>query len=184
MRISNAIDNYLGIDAKKDLRKATGDLLNKTGPAKRDLSFFKTQVDTDFRDEPAKRKEFLNTLGFTKYLKAVQNENQEALIKLLYAFKTNMTDELKLEISSKGMNPVLIDNIMGYAPTVKIANVSQETFKGTTKEITKEVTDMFNGIYKEIIGICKTAADYYQFEPLKKALFTFSKVVKNMNAGK
>ena len=41
---------------------------------------------------------------------------------------------------------------------------------------------IFNEIYNEIIGICKIASNFYQYDELKKDQFTFSKVVANMNA--
>jgi len=78
-----------------------------------------------------------------------------------------MTDLLRKEIAAKGMNVSLIDNIIGYADTFKKANVTQETFKESTKEISKEVSDSFNAIYDEIIGICKKASNYFHYEPLK-----------------
>ena len=183
-RIDNAIDKYLGVDAKKALREATASLTAIQVPAKRDVSFFKTQIDDDFKKEPARRDEILRTLGFSKYLKAVQKGNQEALIQLLYTFKTNMNESLKAEITGKGMNVSLIDNSNEYADTFSRANVSQEYNKEATREITKEVTEVFNAIYDEIIGICKKASSYYQYEPLKKEQFTFSKVLANLGAAR
>ena len=182
--INSAIENNLGIDAKKDLRNATTSLGAIQVPAKRDVSFFKTQIDDDFKNDTSKRDEILKTLGFAKHLKGVQKGNQEALIQLLYAFKTNITDALRQNITAKGLSASLIDNIIGYADTFKQANITQETFKGSTKEITKEVSDSFNAIYDEIIGICKKASNYYQYEPLKKEQFTFSKVIDNLGAAR
>ncbi|MBN2612914.1 MAG: hypothetical protein JXB00_15265 [Bacteroidales bacterium] len=181
-RIDNAIETHLGIDAKKDLRNATVTLASIQVPARRDVSYFKTQVDEDFKKETSKRDEILKTLGFANHLRGVQKGNQESLIQLLYQFKTNLTDTLRQEITAKGMNPTLLDNIIGYADTFKQANVTQETLKGSTKEITQEVSDVFNGIYDEIIGICKKASNYYQYEPLKKEQFTFAKALSNLGA--
>jgi hypothetical protein len=183
-RIDDAIDNYLGTDAFKGLRDATGVLKSLMVPAKRDLSFVKSQIDEDFKDNSKKRKEIIKNLGFNKNLKAVQNGDQEALIELLFAIKKNMTDKLKLEITAKGMNPVLIDNIIQYANQIKKADSKQEGLKGSPKEISHEVIQVFNSIYNEVIGICKFAADFYQYDPIKKEQFTFSKVVANMNAPK
>ncbi len=183
-RIDHVIENNLGIDSKKDLRNASSVLASVQVPAKRDVSFFKTQIDDDFKKESSKRDEILKTLGFAKNLRGVQNGNQEALIQLLYAFKTNMTEALRQEITAKGINGALIDRIIGYADTFKQANVTQESFKESTKEITKEVSDAFNAIYDDIIGICKKASSYYQYEPLKKEQFTFAKVIGNLGAAK
>lgn len=179
-RIDNAIETHLGIDAKKDLRNATATLASIQVPAKRDVSFFKTQIDEDFKKETSRRDEILKTLGFAKSLRGVQKGDQEALIQLLYTFKTNMTDTLRQEVIAKGLSASLIDNIIGYADTFKNANVTQETLKETTKEITKEVSDIFNAIYDEIIAICKIASNYYQYEPLKKDQFTFGKAITNL----
>jgi len=183
-KIDDAIENHLGVDAKKDLRDASASLASIQVPAKRDVSYFKTQIDDDFKNEAAKRDEILKTLGFSKHLRGVQKGNQEALVQLLYVFKRNMTDSLRQKITSKGMNASLIDNIIGYADRFKQANVTQETFKETTKEVTKEVADIFNTIYDEIIGICKKASNFYQYEPLKKEQFTFSKVIDNLGAAR
>jgi hypothetical protein len=183
-RIDEAIQNYLGIDPKKSLRDATAVMSSIQTPARRDLSFLKTQIDDDFKDDPAKHDEIMKTLGFARHIREVQTGNQQSLVQLLYTFKTNMTDSLKQEISAKGVNVSLIDSIIGYADSFKEANINQETFKESTKEITKEAADVFNNIYDEIIGICKKASSYYQYESLKKEQFTFVKVITNLGAAK
>ncbi len=179
-RIDFAIENNLGVDAKKDLRNATAAVISIQIPAKRDLSYFKTQIDEDFKKEISNRDEILNTLGFAKHLKGTQKGNQESLVQLLYAFKTNLSVTLRSEITAKGMNEALINNIISYADTFIKANVSQEAFKESTKEITKTVSDSFNAIYDEIIGICKKASNYYRYEALKKEQFTFTKAITNL----
>ena len=180
-KIEYAVKNYLGIDARKELRKTSGKLARVMQLAKIDLAAFKTQIDIDFSDDGTKLEEMLKRLSFTKNLRAVQRGNQEALIELLYAFKTNMTDNLKQEIIARGMTPSLIDQISGYANVVKEANVKQEFQKGRSKKITHETAEVYNAIYHEIIGICKIASKHYQNNPVKKEQFTFSKVVANLN---
>lgn len=182
-RIDAAISGSLGIDPKKQLREATASVVNILAPARRDVSFFKTQIDQDFKKEPAKRNEILNSLGFA-ILPSVQKGNQEALLQLLSAYKTNMTAVVKQEIVAKGMNASLIDTITGYAEVLIQANTSQENLKGSTKNITSGVVDTFNLIYDEIMAICRIAANYYRFEPLKKEQFTFAKVISNLGGSR
>ena len=184
VRIGQTIETHLGIDTKKDLRDATSGLSSIQVVAKRDLSFFKTQIDDDFKAQAATRDEILNTLGFSKHLRNVQKGNQEALVQLLYAFKKNMTDQLRDQITDKGLSATLIDNIIGYASNFNDANTSQEGLKLSTKEISKEVADVFNSIYDEIIGICKKVSNYYQFDAVKKEQFTFSKVISNLGSAR
>lgn len=183
-RVTQTIETHLGIDAKKELRNATSDLSGIQLAARRDLSFFKTQIDEDFKAQPLRCDEILNTLGFSKFLKDVQKGNQEALVQQLYAFKKNMSDSLRNQIVEKGTSAALIDRIVGYALTFNEANTSQEGLKQTTKTISQEVIDSFNTIFAEIIGICKKASVYYQYDVVKKEQFTFSKVVANLGSAR
>jgi hypothetical protein len=178
-RIDLGLDK-LGVDAKKDLRAATATVNSIQGPAQKDLAFFKISVEEDFKNNTPKKTEIMRTLGFTEHLRGVQKGNQESLIELLYTLKVNMTPELSAELTAKGMNPVLIDKLTGYAITLKNANVTQETFKSTTKEVTLDVVKTFEAIYDEIIGICKKASKLFSDQPVKKEQFTFSKVVKQL----
>ena len=183
-KIDDAIENYLGLDKKKELRNATAHLSSIQIPAIRDLSFFKKQLQVDFADSKKKLKEMLKNLGYEKNFRNVQQSDQEALIELLYTFKKGMKDSLKSEIVAKGTNPELIDRIINFADQIKQANVSQETQKEISKAVSEEAKNAFNEIYDEIIGICKIASSFYQYDNLKKELFTFRKVLSNMNASR
>ncbi len=183
-RLISLMEKNLGIDSKKNLRNASMALNEIHIPARRDVSFFKTQIEEDFKDKPNLRDELLNNLGFTKYLRDVQKGNQEALIQLLNAFRKNMNEAVRKEITEKGLNNALINNIIGYTSSFENANISQETFKASSKEVTKEVRDSFNAMYDEIIGICKKVSKYYHYEPLKAEQFSFSKVLRNLGASK
>ena len=112
----------------------------------------------------------------------IRKGDQEALIELLYSFKKGLSSSLREEIIAKGTNPVFIDRIVGYADQMMNVNVSQETLKETTKTLSEDALKAFNEIFDEIIGICKIASSYYQYDTLKKEQFTFSKVIKNMNS--
>jgi hypothetical protein len=180
-KIDEAIENYLGLDKKKELRDTTANLAAIQEPAMRDLSFIKTQIEVDFDGEA---KEIIKTLGFDKNLRAVQNRDQEALIELLYSFKKGLNNKLREDIIAKGTSPELIDRIIAYADQMKQTNISQETLKETTKALSDEALQEFNDIYDQVIGICKIASSFYQFDTLKKDQFTFTKVVDNMNAAK
>lgn len=180
-QIDLAIDTYLGLDKKKELRQATSSLMEILTPALRDLSFLKTQIEVDFKDESD---ELLMQLGFTSYLNDARKGNQESLIQLLYTFKNNMSEALQAYIVDKGTSPLLIERITAYADSMLEANVSQETMKETTKALSEEAINALNEIYSEIIGVCKIAASYYQYEPIKKEQFTFSKIVSQMSTKK
>ena len=46
------------------------------------------------------------------------------------------------------------------------------------------MVDVFNVIYDEVIGICKKASVYYQYDIIKKEQFTFSKIISNLGAAR
>ena len=174
LKIDTAIEKFLGLDKKQGQREATALLKQIVAPAMRDLAFIKTQIEVDF-DQAAV--EILKTLGLNKNLHKL---DQETLIEVLYAFKKGMTSQLKNSITQSGTNPVLIENIIGYATQLQEANLSQESMKSASQVISQEALDAFNAIYDEVIGIGKIASKYYKDDKLKKDQFTFSKVVKKM----
>ncbi len=178
-KIDEAINNYLGLDKKKELRDATQSVSAIINPAKRDIAFLKTQIEMDFGDNA---NEVLKSLGYNKHLTGVQRGVHESVIEMLYTFKKGMTDELKNTMVSKGTNVNLIERILDYADRLKEANVTQEILKETTKEISHEALTAFNSIYNEMAGICKIASSYYQYDKLKKEQFTFTKVISNLKS--
>lgn len=177
-KIDHAVDTYLGLDKKKELREATAALAAIQAPALRDLAFMKTQIEVDFGKEA---KEINKNLGYEKYLSKARNGDQEAMIQLLFAFKKGMKDRLKTDIVAKGTNPALIDRIVACAGQLSNANIVQESLKSSGKTVSETALKTFNEIYTEIIGICKIASAYYQSDDVLKAQFAFSRVVANMN---
>ena len=180
--IETTTDTYLGKDAAKDMRKATQTVLGIQTQALNDLAEFKVQIEQDFKANPTQKTEILNELGFTAYHKSAQNGDQEGLVNLLFQFKTNMNATLNNDIVAKGTAQTTIDNIIDYATTLKNANINQETFKGTRKEITDEAIQVFNEIYDQVISISKISSNFYKNDKTKQQLFSFSKVVSNQNS--
>lgn len=182
MKTNNIIEKYLGLDKKQALKLATADVKEITEIALKELTFFKRQVEVDFEKPMAST--MLNSLGIPSSLTSIKNGDQEVLIQVLYAFKKGMDTKKKKQITEKGMNPILIENLIKYAEQLKDAEVKQEMLKSSSKEISGEAVHAFNEIYSEVIGICKIASVYYQDNPLKKEIFTFSKIVGKMSLTK
>ena len=92
-----------------------------------------------------------------------------------------MTAILKAEIVAKGTAEITINNIVDYAGVLKNANINQETFKGTRKEITDQAITAFNEIYDRVISIAKISSNFYKSEKTKQQLFSYAKVSANLN---
>jgi hypothetical protein len=181
-RIDTSIQNYLGVDSAKALRQSTQALNIIQKQALKDLAEAKIQISEDFKKDKVKRDEILTQLGFATYDKIAQKGNHEALISLLYQFKTNLSDTLRADIVAKGTADQALTAITGYADTLKKANVTQESYKGSRGTITTTVVTEFNDIYDQIISICKIACKFYKDQPTLKDQFTYSKVANALKS--
>lgn len=179
--IDNVVQNYLGQDNVKDLRAATRAVQQVLIPSLKDLAEFKVQIDADFAKDKVQQKEILTTLGFNAYYENARKKDQEAVIDLLYQFKTNMRPDLKQAIIEKGTAPELIAQIINYADKLKDNNVLQEGKKGSRKEVTQDAIAAFNSVYDEVIAVAKISAKFFKDKPSVKEQFSFSKVKGNLN---
>lgn len=186
-RIQNAFKNYLGIDNYKALRKATQTVYSIQYPSIKWLGDFKLQIVEDFKKDQAqkiRRKEILTQLGFNAHYKDTTKKDQEALVELLLKFDTNMTSALETEVTAKGIDPALINNIRSNANILNSSNINQETLKGTKKTVTNAAITEFNDIYSEVISVARISARFFQKEPAVKAQFSYAKTLKNLNRPK
>lgn len=179
-RVDDAFDNHLGRDSTKLQRLKTMELSNLIEPVKRDLAFLKVQINVDFEDK-SERNEILKELGFTNNLLSIRNGDQEALITLLKSFTTNLTPVLTQKIVEKGTSEALLTNLSNAAAEIIQANTSQELLKESSRESSHESLAQISELYNEIIGICKIASKYFQSNEVKKAEYTFKRVVGNLN---
>jgi hypothetical protein len=177
--VDDVIDTFLGIDPQKKLRQATKTINEIHDSALGDLAALKKVLHVYFKKEA---KDIYKQLGYTKY-HADARKDQEVIMSLLYAFREGMTEDLRTRIEEKGLSPAVIDRLLDYPNEIYEANVSQETLKSATKEITDEAVNHFNRIYHKAMDICKIASAFYVGNPIKKNQFTFSRIVRNLNAG-
>ncbi|HBL33264.1 MAG TPA: hypothetical protein DDZ96_05520 [Porphyromonadaceae bacterium] len=183
-RISNAFQNYLGIDPKAEVHAATEVVEKLCNDALIDLSEVKTQIGEDYKSNRLRRDEILKALGYATFWKRASKKDQEAIAELLSHFATGLTEELKTEFTATGIATETLDRIVAAAKdeTVQQANVKQETLKGDSKDISAEVVTEFNGIYSQTISIGKIATSFHRGDPLMREKFSYSKILKNLNA--
>lgn len=179
--IDQTINDHLGQDNAKQLRNATQIVINIQNTALYDLAEFKVQIEEDFKKDPIQKNEILNTLGFTAFHSKTKNKDQEALISLLYQFKTNLTPQLQDTITAKGTAQDLLDKIISHADTLKDTNIIQEGKKGTRKELTDDGILALNNIYEKVMTIAKISAKFFKEQPAVQEQFSFSRVKNNLN---
>jgi hypothetical protein len=179
--INNTIQQHLGQDNAKELRAATQDVLAIQITALKVLAELKVQIEADFNNNPSQKAEILNSLGFTPFYAKTKSKDQEALISLLYQYKTNLTPALKATLVAKGIAEQQLDQITAYADELKNKNVVQESKKGTRKETTEEAIIAFNTIYDQVISVAKISATFFKDSPTIKEQFSFNKVKSKLN---
>lgn len=179
-RIDSAAEEYLGLDTKKDLKAATGQVVSLGAAALKDLGFLKIQIEADFDSDKKEMKQILNKLGFNGTYKLAKRGDQQALTQVLFKFKKGMTDEMKTTLTTKGIDATLIEDIKGYEKVFTAANVAQEKLKGSSKTLTAAGIAEFNEIYKQAIAICRICANLFAADKLVKDQFSFSRIVSNM----
>jgi hypothetical protein len=177
LRIDTLIQTYIGVDSAKSLRNATQTLLAIQEIALEKLSFFKVQIDADFKKTPVRKNEILNLLGFnTYYQDSYKNKSQDALINLLFQFKKNIDASLKTEITAKGTDATSIAEIIAFANNLNTANISQETFKSNRPTITEQAIIAFNDLYNDVISVSTISSKLFTKDKAIKESFSYNKL--------
>jgi hypothetical protein len=182
-QLNQTVHTHLGIDSAKNLRKASAVFTGLQGAALKKLGDMKEEIKQNFKDDPITQNELLTTLGFKEHFtEANSNKSQDALIDLLFTFSQNATAEDLALLTAKGVDPALATTIIGYAQTLKDANVQQETLKTTRKGITAETINAFNALYDEGVRIASLAARYTRDDKPLSQSFSFAKLAQAQKA--
>ena len=88
------------------------------------------------------------------------------------------------EITGAGTAPALITNIIAQANLLKNSDITQETLKGSRKDITQTAVKEFNAIYDEIITIAKISANFFKEDKALKEQFSYSKAIKALKSSR
>lgn len=180
-RVKYATIKYLSNDSQKTLRNATAKVMSILDNSIKSLIFFKTQLCIDFKNDKAKRDEILKTLGFTKFFKKASSKNQNALLQLFLAFKENLTEDIRVTLTSKGFSDSELDEIIDLADIFKDANTHQENTKAYIKQFSQEKRNVLNALADEIKGICKLVTLKIDKDDSLKDIFNFKKVAAQMS---
>jgi len=152
-------------------------------PALRDVSFLKTQVETDFKKDKEFKK-ILTKLGINDHFQNAINGDREAFIELLHNFNEASKKYTK-RIVEKGTNPVLIERIVNYTKDIDLKPLRKKTkTKLKPGAAASKVNNDVEEIYNEINKISKIAINFYQYDPLIRERFTINSVVRNISVAK
>lgn len=180
-RIEKAFSDFLGINSATELRQTTLALTQIQTQALDDLAELKIQIQEDFKAEKSTLNEILKQLGYTDFYQPARNKDQEALIQLLYRFKSNLSPAFRTQIIEKGTDSAILDRLITYADKLASLNISQESLKSVRKSITENALVEFNQIYDEVISIAKIAQNFYKADTAMQDQFSYSKIKNKLN---
>lgn len=177
--IDAVIQDFLGVDNAKQLRDSTALLYASQNQALLLASEMKLQIELDFKDTKA---EMMTNLGFSEFWERARKKDQEALINLLYRFKTNLTPALKATMIANGTIASDIDALIAKAGELKASDTAQEANKANRPIGTETEQKAYNVVYDKAMDLAKLAAKFYKGNASRQSLFSFSKVSKTINA--
>ena len=136
-------------------------------------------IKFNFNKDKARAKSLRTLLGFSEHLKKVQKGDQESLVTLLLSISENITD-VRTEIETKGTQTQLIDDIIAFAAQLNDANITQESLKGASPEITAAQQEEFNDIHSETAAIAGIGKSIFDGNTAKQQQYSYARIIRNL----
>ena len=143
------------------------------------LKVLRASVKVDFKRDKPFLKSFFEKLGYTEFFSDAKNGDHLSLHKFLTTFAKNLDEETRKKVISKNTPDTVIEKILNCAQQITKFTECFEALEGDANLNSygqKEVKE----IYDTIQDISRIAMAYYQFDPVKRDLFNFYKVLVNL----
>lgn len=143
------------------------------------LKVLRASVKVDFKNDKPFLKNFFEKHGYTEFFSDAKNGDHLSLYKFLTTFEKNLDYETRRKITAKNTPESVIEKVINCAKQITKFTECFETLEGETQLNTygqKEVKE----IYETIQDISRIAMAYFQFDPVKRDLFNFYKVLVNL----
>jgi len=176
--INTILQSDFGYDVSAEMKEKTEVVNTKEAAAKMLLQQTKMQIELDFRKDPEKCKRYLKSLGLT-ISSRIGSATQDDVIKMLIAFRNNITPAIEKELTDAGMNPKTIADLKLLADELYSVNSEQEVVKSNSKTAVASLNDRLDELYDEVITIAKMAASMLTDE-LDAEKFSYLRAIKQM----
>lgn len=178
--VSAAFQQYVGSDNLKAQRQATIIVLQVQKEILPVLSTIKLRLGLAVTNE-VRRTEILKELGFAEFWPESSKKSVPDLVSLLFTFKENLTPALRDEITqNKNLKTKDIDTVLATVDKLNQDNITQKSFKVSTKQLTAAEVKALNNIYEQVVKkFSKYVYDFYKkTKSDKKELFSYSGIKK------
>jgi hypothetical protein len=143
------------------------------------LKVLRASIKVDFKNDKPFLKKFFEKHGYTEFFSEAKNGDHLSLHKFLTVFAQNIDAETRRKIVSKNTPDSVIDKILNCAKQITKFTECFEALEGDA-QLNSYGQKEVNEIYETIQDISRIAMAYYQFDPVKRDLFNFYKVLVNL----
>ncbi|RIH66773.1 hypothetical protein D1164_04045 [Mariniphaga sediminis] len=143
------------------------------------LKVLRAALKVDFKKDKPFVKEVFKKLGYNDYFSDAKNGDHLSLYKFLVTFAENLDEDTRKKISDKGVPDSLFHKILETARQIEDFKCCFEALESENELNTFAQKDVIE-IYEIVQDICRLAAAYYQFDPIKRDEFNFYKVMVNL----
>lgn len=143
------------------------------------LKVLRASMKVDFKNDKAFLKDFFAKTGYTEFFSDAKNGDHIALFKFLKTFAANLDETSRQKITNKGTLDSWFDKILTCANRVSKFEDCFVALEGDA-DIDNYGKNEVAQIYETIQDICRIAIAYYQFDPAKRCLFSYYKVLVNL----
>lgn len=175
-RITAAI-SLVGAGTTRAQLEATGKLILELADTYKRLSIIKTSIEDIFATNPTKRDLYLNLLGYNAIFKDATSRGQERTFALAATFASNLTPDMRADLVAGGVPDIKLTELLNLAISLRDSNVTQEQFKVLRSKLSEDKLIVLNGLYLEVIGVCKLGRKKFTKEPAIKKQFSYSGVL-------
>lgn len=143
------------------------------------LKVLRASIKVDFKNDKPFLKNFFEKQGYTEFFSDAKNGDHLSLHKFLTTFAKNLDADTRKKIISKNTPDIIIEKILNSAKLIVKFTECFEALEGDAHLNSygqKEVKE----IYETVQDISRIAMAYYQFDPVKRDLFNFYKVLVNL----
>jgi hypothetical protein len=143
------------------------------------LKVLRASIKVDFKHDKPFLKNFFEKHGYSEFFSDAKNGDHLSLHKFLTTFAENLDDITRKKIIAKNTPDIVIEKVLNSAKQIIKFTECFEALEGDTQLNSygqKEVKE----IYETIQDISRIAMAYYQFDPVKRDLFNFYKVLVNL----
>ncbi len=146
----------------------------------KDITLFRALMKVEFKNDVKFQKLVFEELGFNDLFSDAKGGDYNSLYMLAERFAANLTPAIREKLISKTIPISMVDKIAGYYSEMENFKTCFDLIN-ESKHLNEEGKQVISEIFSEIKDICRIASAYYLFDPVKRDMFSFFRVMHNLS---